>query len=83
MTKVLQAKLNDLEEIIQIDSEIIGDKSRKNYLKQSIDEGRCFVGQIDGEIVGYIVFDTHFYGNSFISLIIVRPSHRRKGVAKN
>ncbi|WLR57672.1 GNAT family N-acetyltransferase [Mesobacillus subterraneus] len=76
------AHLYNLEELVDIDEEVIGHNSRREYIKRAIEDERCIVAyDIKNQIVGFLLFDTHFFDCSFISLIIVRPTERRKGYA--
>nr|WP_102265061.1 GNAT family N-acetyltransferase [Mesobacillus jeotgali] len=76
------AQLNNLEELVNIDEEVIAHNSRREYIKKAIEDERCIVAyNIKNQIVGFLLFDTHFFDCSFISLIIVRPTERRKGYA--
>ncbi|TKC15513.1 GNAT family N-acetyltransferase [Robertmurraya kyonggiensis] len=72
---------NDLGEVVNIDSEVIGNDSRRDYIKKAIDEARCIGIKQENEFMGYLIFDTHFFDCSFISLLIVKPTERRKGYA--
>ncbi|WP_409254136.1 GNAT family N-acetyltransferase [Bacillus sp. SCS-153A] len=42
--------------------------------------GHCLVARED-EAGGFLIFNTHFFECAFISLVIVSPSKRRRGVA--
>jgi ribosomal protein S18 acetylase RimI-like enzyme len=77
------AQLIDLDDIVNIDEEVIGNDSRCEYIRKAIDENRCIVANYKNLIVGFLIFDTHFFDCSFISLIIVRPNERRKGYASS
>ncbi len=77
----MKAKINDLDEIVKMDSEVIGDDRRRKYIQKAVEEERCIVIKIDALIVGFLIFDTHFFDCSFIALIIVKPTERRKGYA--
>lgn len=75
------AQLIDLDNIVNIDEEVIGNNSRGEYIRKAIEEKRCIVANDKNLTVGFLIFDTHFFDCSFISLIIVRPSERRKRYA--
>ncbi|WP_342430092.1 GNAT family N-acetyltransferase [Neobacillus sp. FSL H8-0543] len=75
------AQLIDLDDIVKIDKQVIGNNCRCEYIRKAIEEERCIVANDKNLIVGFLIFDTHFFGCSFISLIIVRPTERRKGYA--
>jgi ribosomal protein S18 acetylase RimI-like enzyme len=42
----------------------------------------CEIAKINDDPVGFAVFDTSFFGYSFITLVIVNPQYRRKGAAR-
>jgi ribosomal protein S18 acetylase RimI-like enzyme len=75
------AQLFHLNDIVKIDEEVIGNNSRCEYIRKAIEEERCIVANDRNLIVGFLIFDTHFFDCSFISLIIVRSTERRKGYA--
>ena len=77
------AQLNILDDIANIDEEVIGNDSRHDYIRKAIEEERCIVAYDKNLIAGFLIFDTHFFDCSFISLIIIRPSERRKGYASS
>lgn len=82
MDNINYPKNNDLDEIMRIDSEVVGDDNRWAYIKRAIEDDRCLVFKSEQRIVGFLIFDTHFFEHAFISLVIVSPSERKKGVAK-
>lgn len=75
------AQLIDLDNIVKIDEEVIGNNSRCEYIRKAIEEERCIIANDKNLIVSFLIFDTHFFDCSFISLIIVKPTERRKGYA--
>ncbi|SES44639.1 GNAT family N-acetyltransferase [Psychrobacillus sp. OK032] len=81
MEHLVKSQLNDLEEIVKIDIEVIGSDSRRKYIKKAIEEDRCIAIKKESTLVGFLIYDTHFFGCSFISLIIIKPTERRKGYA--
>ncbi|MDT9027902.1 GNAT family N-acetyltransferase [Rossellomorea yichunensis] len=81
METFVKADIEDLNKVVYIDSEVIGNTSRRNYLEKSIELGHCLIAKEDDDIVGFLIYDTNFFECAFISLIIVSPSHRRKGYA--
>ncbi|MFD3449354.1 GNAT family N-acetyltransferase [Microbacteriaceae bacterium 4G12] len=81
MKNIVEARIEDLEKIVEIDSEVIGNKSRRAYIQNAIEFGRCIVAIEGDSIVGFLIYDTNFFDCAFISLIIVSPSKRRKGYA--
>lgn len=78
---ISKPNLIKLDEIVNIDIEVIGNDSRRQSIKKAIDEGRCIVVKDNNSIVGFLIYDTHFFECSFISLVIVKPTERRKRYA--
>jgi len=81
MLDLLEARMEHLDEICAIDQEVIGDFSRSEYLRTAISEKRCIIQRTEKGIAGFLIFTNDFFENCFISLVIVKPSERRKGVA--
>ena len=83
MENVAKASIDDLDSIVHIDIDVIGDDSRRNYIKYAIDEGNCIIAKEDNSISGFLTYDTNFFGYTFLSLIIVSPTKRRQGHASS
>ena len=81
MEHLVKSQLIHLDEIVKIDIEVIGSDSRRKYIKKAIEEDRCIAIKNESTFVGFLIYDTHFFGCSFISLIIIKPTERRKGYA--
>ncbi|KAB2457871.1 GNAT family N-acetyltransferase [Bacillus sp. CH126_4D] len=83
MKNVTKALIDDLDAIIHIDIDVIGDDSRRSYIQHTINEGRCVIVKEDNSISGFLTYDTNFFGCTFLSLIIVSPTKRRRGYASS
>jgi len=83
LKNVTKASIDDLDSIVHIDIDVIGNDSRRNYIKHSIDEGRCVIVKEDNSISGFLTYDTNFFDCTFLSLIIVSPTKRRRGYASS
>ncbi|MCE0553465.1 GNAT family N-acetyltransferase [Bacillus thuringiensis] len=83
MKNVTKASINDLDSIVHIDIDVIGNDSRRNYIKHTIREGRCIIVTEENSISGFLTYDTNFFGCTFLSLIIVSPTKRRQGYASS
>ena len=73
--------MEHLQSLCAMDQEVIGDQSRSQEIQQAIKEKRCLLYQANNDAAGFLLFNNDFFGYSFISLVIVKPSERRKGVA--
>jgi ribosomal protein S18 acetylase RimI-like enzyme len=57
--------------------EFVGDRRIDNW------RGEMFVAEESGEVVAYITYSSNlFYNRPFISLLCVKPSHRRRGIGR-
>ncbi|MGD6890581.1 GNAT family N-acetyltransferase [Bacillus mobilis] len=83
MKNVTKASINDLDEILHIDIDVIGNDSRQDYIKHTIAEGRCIIVKEENSISGFLTYDANFFGCTFLSLIIVAPTKRRRGHASS
>ena len=81
MSHIKEARMEHLQALCTIDQEVIGDASRTEEIQQAIEEKRCLLYQSADNIAGFLLFSNDFFGYSFISLVIVKPSERRRGVA--
>ncbi|WP_064093482.1 GNAT family N-acetyltransferase [Rossellomorea aquimaris] len=81
MNNVIQAQINDLDQIMDIDHDIVCDNRRKEYITNAIKDELCLVVKEGNLIVGFLLYHTYFFDCAFISLIIVSPTKRRKGYA--
>lgn len=78
---VKKPSMKEFESIIAIDREVIGNDSRTEYIKKGVKEERCLVVESDNKLVGFLIFERNFFNCSFITLVIVSPMARRRGVA--
>ncbi|TKD71475.1 GNAT family N-acetyltransferase [Pseudalkalibacillus hwajinpoensis] len=83
MHRVNYSVITHLDDLSQIDAEVIGNERRKKEIEKAIQEQRCLTCDLDGTTVGFLIFHTSFFDHAFISLLMVSPSARRKGVARS
>ncbi|WP_155590995.1 GNAT family N-acetyltransferase [Lysinibacillus cavernae] len=81
MGQIIEATFEHLQTLCTIDQEVIGDQSRGDEIRKAIEEKRCLLYQSAKGIAGFLLFTDDFFGHCFISLVIVKLSERRKGVA--
>jgi ribosomal protein S18 acetylase RimI-like enzyme len=80
--QIIVADDSCLSPIYDLDNLVLGNYNRKEYLKKSVVSGNCYVALLNNHVIGFIIFDTSFYENAFIWLVIVEPNYRRQGIAK-
>ena len=74
------ATTTDLAGIFQIDPLAESSRDRRESIQSAVTAGFCHIAEKDN-ILGFTVLDYSFFGNGFISLLVVRLDCRRKGVA--
>ena len=79
---VEKATEKELKAIRHLDSLVTGNSSRKDFITRMVGDGRCLLARIGDSIAGFGILEQIFYGQGFISLLIVHSDHRRRGVAK-
>jgi GNAT superfamily N-acetyltransferase len=72
---IRSATVGDLPRVLDLDHV----KERADDLERAVIEGRCSVAVESGSIVGLSVAGT-FFGFDFLDLLLVDPSHRRRGI---
>lgn len=81
MIIIEKATGDDFEHVCAFDRMVLGDSSRQNFLANAIKAAQCLIARIGDVRVGFAVLEQSFYGQSFISLLIVHRDYRRRGVA--
>ena len=76
-----KATVADTESVQQLDALIVGNDSRAEYLPDCIIRGDCYVVRNNDGLAGFAVLEHKFFGNAFISLVMVHPEARRQGIA--
>ncbi len=73
---------HDHDGCVELDSLVIGSDARKEFLLLGLREKRIYVAARKGRIVGLITFEPDFFGCLYISLLMVHPDRRRRGIAR-
>ena len=81
MINIEKALEIDIETICTLDSIVPGNHSRRNLLINAIKANQCLVAKIRNTITGFAILEQSFYCQGFLSLLIVHPDYRRRGIA--
>ena len=81
MIAIQNATEADTEHVWEIDQDAVGDPRRRDFIQDAVEAGQCYVATVDDNCAGLAILDESFFGNAFISLLIVRPEFRRQKVA--
>ena len=77
------ASEDDYEHTLELDKLVMGTDKRKQFLRQRIRHGRMYVTVDEERVVGFIMFEMNFIGCLYVSLLVVHPDYRRRGIARN
>ncbi|MGF1466411.1 MAG: GNAT family N-acetyltransferase [Sandaracinaceae bacterium] len=55
-------------------------EGRRGVIRTWVGEGRAYLAVLDGALAGYTVFEHSFFGRGFVSMLMVDPAYRRRGV---
>ena len=83
MGRMRVANASDVDTILAFDPIAETDAPRRHFIHKSVKQGECYVYDIDGEIVGYVMLNYHFFGCGFVALLVVHSDHRRKGIGSD
>jgi hypothetical protein len=61
MKTVVKANIEDLDKIVNIDSEVIGNTSRRDYMENAIELDHCIIAKNEEDIEGFLIYDTNFF----------------------
>ncbi|WP_312439437.1 GNAT family N-acetyltransferase [Janthinobacterium sp.] len=53
---------------------------RGECVRTAIGKGLCTIALRGGQVAGYVVLQDDFFGHDFVSLVVVSPLHRRRGI---
>ena len=82
--RIRLARQEDVKDIIKFDhiARIRSRKDRRDFIKRSVLNKRCYVAAIKGKPVGYTVLEYDFwgFGGGFISMLYLHEDYRRRGI---
>jgi ribosomal protein S18 acetylase RimI-like enzyme len=70
----------DIDEMVALDTLVIGNSSRRNLITQTVKQHQGYVALQENRMVGFLLMHQHFFELPFIELLIVHPSFRRQGI---
>ena len=80
LSSIRPAIESDIDSLCSFDRVAQYDSHRRAFIRHSVVNGTCFVCITDEQVAGYGVLEYSFYGNGFISMLMVHPDYRRRGV---
>lgn len=81
MIVVERATEEDIAYVCAIDEAHMGSRERCEWLAEKVQARQCLIARQGEERMGYAIVDRSFFDQRFISLLLVHPDFRRRGVA--
>jgi len=81
LTGIGWARPEEIDRLCAVDPIARESEDRRNYLAAAVARGSAYVALLDDRIAGYVIFDHSFFERGFVSLLMVEPGSRRRGVA--
>jgi ribosomal protein S18 acetylase RimI-like enzyme len=81
MTIIERASSGDFEHICALDETVHQRPPRRRLIGEACAQGRVAVARVDDVIRGFVIFDESFFEQFYVSLLIVHPEFRRRGLA--
>jgi ribosomal protein S18 acetylase RimI-like enzyme len=75
------ATFKDVSAMVELDAFAKSNVSRGELIREAVERRQCLVAVVSGCVVGYLVLTHDFFGNGFVSLVVISPAHQRKGIA--
>ncbi|WP_421724357.1 GNAT family N-acetyltransferase [Bauldia sp.] len=73
----------DVHGAVTIDQRVIGSRQRERYMGSIAENGGLSLAVEDGRVIAFCCLDhRYFFEKPFISLLIVHPNFRRRGVGR-
>jgi ribosomal protein S18 acetylase RimI-like enzyme len=79
--KIRDATPSDVPAMYAIDHMATKERNRQQHIREWVSKGKAIVAVIDNVVVGYAVLEYTFFGQGFISMLMVEKKNKRKGVA--
>jgi GNAT superfamily N-acetyltransferase len=73
---------SDVVALMALAAAVIGPERAGPFVRSHLDRHHLLVADAGDEVVGLLAYRTDWFQCTFVSLVSVRPSHRRRGVAR-
>ena len=82
MISIRPAIENDIETLCSFDLIAQLENERREFIRQEVVSGNCFVAGVDEKVIGYGVLNYTFYHVGCIDMLYIHSDHRRTGVGE-
>lgn len=77
-----RARPADLRRLAEADPAMTTDARRAEASARLLKLGFSWLAEAGGQVVGFVLVSDHFFSRPFVDLLVVAPSHRRRGLGR-
>ena len=82
MILIRPANQGDVEALCSLDLIAHCEKDRREFIRDAVLSGTCFVAVDEEEVIGYGVLNYTFHRNGHIDMLYVHSGHQRRGAGE-
>ena len=82
MLEIRRARFDEAAACAALAEELIGPRRAQPFTEAALDRRQLLVASDDGDVVGCLAYATDWFNCTFVSLVVVKADHRRKGIAR-
>ncbi|MBI4241744.1 MAG: GNAT family N-acetyltransferase [Candidatus Rokubacteria bacterium] len=82
MVEIRYGQVEDFPACVELATELMDSRRGQPFLQVALDRGQLLVASEGGDVVGFVVYRTDWFNCTFVSLVVVEPERRRKGIAR-
>lgn len=83
MVEIRSARFEDVAACAALADELIGPRRAQPFTEAALDRRQLLVAGGNGSVVGCLAYATDWFNCTFVSLVVVKADHRRKGIARD
>ena len=82
MVEIRTARFDEVAACAALADELIGPRRAQPFTEAALDRRQLLVASDNGSVVGCLAYTTDWFNCTFVSLVVVKADHRRKGIAR-
>ena len=83
MVEIRGGQSEDIPACSSLAIELIGPRRGQPFIQAALERGQLLVASDVRDVVGCLVYRTDWFNCTFVSLVVVKPDRRRKGIARD
>lgn len=83
MVEIRRGRPDDIPACANLAVEVIDPRRGGPLLKAALDRQQLLVASDAGDVVGFLVYLSDWFNCTLVSLVVVKPDRRRKGIARS